>query len=58
MEPKDIVKRMIDHTVDIEPLEMMVDALLADNQHINISIIPDSVERQLYLNCLLIIFRK
>ena len=49
---------MIDHTVDIEPLEMMVDALLADNQHINISIIPDSVERQLYLNCLLIIFRK
>lgn len=52
----DIVGQMKPDAINMKPLERMVDALL-EAAPINQAFIPDSLERQLYLNCLVIIFQ-
>ena len=44
-------------TIDMAPLEHLVDTLLSDEQHVNNSFIPDALERRLYLNCLTLMFQ-
>lgn len=47
--------RSFQSSVDYKPLEELADTLLR-NKAINQSLVPDPVERQLYLNCLKIMF--